>query len=207
MSGSNLVWYASYGSNLDRNRFLCYIEGGTPTGSSKKEVGCRDKTHPLMEKEIIIPHTLYFAKNADRWNNGGVAFIGHGINNEENTLGRMYLITDEQFKDLVCQENNQISIHMDLEEVIKEQSSTFRKSWYGHIVYLGEQDQHPIFTFTSYWDLREVCYQIPSDEYLSTIIRGIKSTYKISDEDLLTYIMSKEGIKGKLSKEHIANLL
>src|ERR1039457_5739089 len=32
----DLVWYASYGSNLAyQERFLCYIKGGTPAGSRK----------------------------------------------------------------------------------------------------------------------------------------------------------------------------
>jgi len=25
------VWYAGYGSNLNKQRFMCYIKGGTPT--------------------------------------------------------------------------------------------------------------------------------------------------------------------------------
>ena len=29
------VWYASYGSNLARDRFLCYLEGGRPKGATR----------------------------------------------------------------------------------------------------------------------------------------------------------------------------
>ncbi|WP_225228577.1 hypothetical protein [Bacillus sp. PS06] len=207
MQQSNLVWYASYGSNLDRNRFLCYIEGGMPKGSSKKERGCKDKTHPLIEKDIIIPHSLYFAKNAARWNHGGVAFIGHETKIDDFTFGRMYLITADQFKDVVRQENDDNTLDINLTEVIDKKASTFRNSWYGHIIHLGEQDLYPIFTFTSFWDQGDVPYQGPSDEYLSTILRGIKNTYTMTDEELINYIKNKKGIKDNLSINHIKTLL
>ena len=36
-----LVWYLSYGSNLLEERFLCYIEEGTPPGSKSFHSGSR----------------------------------------------------------------------------------------------------------------------------------------------------------------------
>ncbi|WP_078546503.1 hypothetical protein [Litchfieldia alkalitelluris] len=207
MTESNLVWYACYGSNLDRNRFLCYIEGGNPKGSAKKEVGCKDKTHPLVEKEMIIPHPLYFAKNAGRWNNGGVAFIGHKESEKEFTLGRMYLITAEQFKDVVRQENDDFSLSVNLTDVIKKKSMTFRKSWYGHIISLGEVENYPIFTFTAYWDKADVQYQVPSNEYLATILRGLLNTHKLTNQELIDYIIDKPGIKDNYTSDQILSLL
>lgn len=70
------VWYASYGSNLNRDRFLCYIKGGKPKGSEKAEIGCEDKALPIKEATYIMHYPLYFAKSAVRWQNQGVAFIG-----------------------------------------------------------------------------------------------------------------------------------
>ena len=40
-----LVWYASYGSNLNRARFMAYIEGGTVAGNDVV-YGCTDTTAP-----------------------------------------------------------------------------------------------------------------------------------------------------------------
>ena len=31
------LWYASYGSNLNLDRFMCYIVGGKPKNSTKIE--------------------------------------------------------------------------------------------------------------------------------------------------------------------------
>ena len=74
-TGSDLVWYASYGSNLCEDRFLCYIKGGMPQGSKKMHLGCSDKTAPRATQNIIINRALYFAKEYSSWGKGGVAFI------------------------------------------------------------------------------------------------------------------------------------
>jgi hypothetical protein len=100
-----LVWYASYGSNLKRERFVCYIKGGTPKGSAKRNEGCRDKSEPAESRPISINGEIYFAGQSRPWGNGGVAFIRE--NSEQgSTLGRKYLITEEQFNDVVMQENS-----------------------------------------------------------------------------------------------------
>ena len=60
MTDKNLVWYIGYGSNLSKERFLCYITGGQPIGNAKSYEGCRDKTLPISDKSIIINNDLYF---------------------------------------------------------------------------------------------------------------------------------------------------
>lgn len=49
---------------------------------------------------------MYFAKSSGNWENGGVAFIKTNLDEKKQTLGRMYLITKEQFIDVVKQETN-----------------------------------------------------------------------------------------------------
>ena len=46
MEDKNLVWYASFGSNINVDRFLCYIRGGKPALSNDTERGCRDTRSP-----------------------------------------------------------------------------------------------------------------------------------------------------------------
>src|SRR4030095_163368 len=115
------IWYASYGSNLLEERFLCYIKGGQPVGSKKHYEGCRDKSLPIDKEEFYIPSELYFAKESDSWDNGGVAFIKTNFEPQQSTLGRMYLITPQQFIDVVKQETNSSgSLHIDFEKAIVE---------------------------------------------------------------------------------------
>ncbi|MFT4414705.1 hypothetical protein ACLM5H_12670 [Fredinandcohnia humi] len=200
------VWYASYGSNLNRDRFLCYIQGGTPQGSSFAEVGCKDPSLPLEEGVFHIPYSLYFAKNASRWGMKGVAFIGHKSDNETLTYSKRYLITADQFLDVLKQENNGLEINLDLQQVKEYGSYIFRQNaWYGNILYLGDDKGYPIFTFTAPWDQKEVSLTKPSHEYLQTIITGLKEDY--SNDTIYQYLDNKPGIKGKYTPEELASLI
>jgi hypothetical protein len=156
----DLVWYASYGSNIRLERFLCYLQGGTPEGGLVRCEGARDATAPRDALPIAIHLPMYFAQFGRRWA-GAVAFIDIEQYEEEaeegveedgekatttrqtdlplfevlsssslfppsssstststtassastkaslkhHAYGRMYLITREQFNDLVAQEN------------------------------------------------------------------------------------------------------
>ncbi|WP_042457065.1 hypothetical protein [Neobacillus dielmonensis] len=199
------VWYASFGSNMNRDRFLCYIRGGSPAGSTRVEVGCRDASLPVAESFFTIPYPLYFAKEAAGWQSMGVAFIGLNQNPVNPTISKKYLITAEQFVDVVKQENNGIDFHLDLSEVKKAGSKVFRHSWYGNLVYLGEEQGYPIFTFTAPWDITETYTRKPSTAYLSTIVNGAKEHY--TDEDIFTYFINKPGIKGEYSTEELFDII
>ncbi|MEB1806959.1 MAG: hypothetical protein LPK26_06625 [Bacillaceae bacterium] len=200
------VWYASYGSNLSNDRFLCYIRGGKPEGSDKEEVGCKDQSLPLKQRSHIMYYPLYFAKNSDRWQNQGVAFIGLSKDENHKTYSRKYLITEDQFFDVVKQENNGIDIQINLTEVEKSEYKTLRDSWYGTILYVGEEDGYPIFTFTAHWDL-DVPFKKPSEQYLSMIIEGLKRNVKLSSTEIVEYLISKPGVNENYEKSEIEGLI
>lgn len=202
------VWYASYGSNINRDRFLCYILGGTPVGSSKREMGCRDTTLPLQERSFEMPHELYFAKKATKWQGKGVAFIDIEANPLYHTYSRMYLITRDQFIDIVRQENNHAEdLELDLESIVKKGSFVFREtSWYGNVLCVGEEEGHPIFTFTSSQPVKKEEINAPSHEYLSTILKGIRRDMGKSREETLDYIKRVKGITPFYSMEELQSL-
>ena len=203
---NSYVWYASYGSNLYRKRFLCYIIGGSPEGSSKYNIGSRNKTHPIGDEQIIIPYSLYFAKRAMSWGNKGVAFIG--LDKENKTYGRMYLITEEQFMDVVCQENGNINLSIDLNMVITNNSVVLKSdTWYGNILYLGSNNDYPIFTFTSPNSMNSEHFIPPSSEYLSVIIKGLKETYNFSDKEIANYLITKPGVENNFTLDGLINLI
>jgi hypothetical protein len=205
-NGKKYVWYASYGSNLSRERFLCYILGGKPEGSEKVEVGCRDKSLPLDEATFIMNYPLYFAKNSKRWQNKGVGFIGLTKVPQHKTYSRKYLITEEQFMDVVKQENNGFEFDINLERVESNKYETIRDSWYGTILFLGKEDGIPIYTFTADWDL-DVPFSKPSNEYLSMIVEGLKQYVVLSNEEIIDYLLLKPGVDGNYSKEEIEKLI
>jgi hypothetical protein len=206
MSNNNYVWYASYGSNINKDRFLCYIKGGKPVGSDKVETGCRDTSLPINESLFEIHHPLYFAKESARWGNQGVAFIGLNPVKDNLTVSKKYLITRDQFLDIIKQENNGVEFDIHLNDVIEEGSKVFRnKAWYGNILYLGESDGYPVFTFTAPWDVTESEFKKPSFQYLSTIITGLKNYF--SNEEIYGYLKDKPGIAALYSEEELFNVI
>ncbi|MBU9713132.1 hypothetical protein [Evansella tamaricis] len=208
MKANNYVWYASYGSNMNKQRFLCYIQGGTPKGSDKAETGCRDHSLPVDEKAYVMNYQMVFAKKSKRWQDQGVAFIGLKKDEDIRTYSNMYLITEEQFIDVVSQENHGIEdLILNLGEVRQLGSKVFRDSWYGNIVYLGEDAGYPIFTFTHPEELEYVEIRKPSPAYLKTIINGLKNDLDLSDGEIFTYISKLPGIKQNMTIDEIETII
>ena len=86
------VWYAAYGSNLSRSRFMEYIDS------------CQDTSEPEEIKPYQIPYELYFAYHSRRWNGSGVAFID--MDKPGNTMGRIYKIRTTQFLEIQRKEGS-----------------------------------------------------------------------------------------------------
>jgi gamma-glutamylcyclotransferase (GGCT)/AIG2-like uncharacterized protein YtfP len=92
INNSNLLWYACYGSNINKERFMKYIEG------------CSDKTPPRDERPFIFDYPIYFSNNSPSWDYKGVAFLD--INKKGKSFGKIYLITKEQFEEIKLQEGS-----------------------------------------------------------------------------------------------------
>lgn len=208
MEKTQYVWYACYGSNLLESRFQCYIVGGQPHGANRVYRGCRDKTLPKKSEPFCLPYELYFAKSSQTWNRGGVAFIKPKRESGKNTLSRRYLISFEQFIDLTEQENN-ISdpLQLNLED-IKQKSGILldHKTWYNQLLFLKSDDGIPIFTFTNANFLNEEINP-PHQTYLSTIIKGLKSCYSLTDQEIQTYFSTKCGIDHHIPNHHLQQLI
>ncbi len=158
------VIYAAYGSNLLKERFMVYIKGGLYRGEEYK--GCEDKTEPISLGWMYVPHRLYFAKNSKRWNGKGIAFLTceKESNPEYHAIVRLWKITEEQFECVHKQEG---------------------KGWYHEILTLGEKDGLTIKTFTGCW-MDNI--NLPSEEYLDVIKKGLKETTGWTDQEIEKYL-------------------
>jgi hypothetical protein len=203
---TSYVWYVSYGSNLMEHRFLCYILGDQPEGSSQKERGCKNPAVPLKNSETKLPYPLYFARERTKWGEGGVAFIGHENDEKYTTIGRKYLITAEQFMDVTAQENSVEEIEADLEEVIEKGFIHFGTGWYSRMVYLGEEEGYPMVTFTCNLDMGEQNLNPPHQAYLKTIAKGLLQL-GLEKQETVEYFKNTPGIAGQMDEEELRGII
>jgi hypothetical protein len=203
------VWYASYGSNLAyRRRFLCYIEGGKPAGSNKESPGCRDKTHPSAIRPITLNYELFFAGHFRGWD-GAAAFIKSSTG-DAVSLGRMYLISYDQFNDVVLQENGRevdgASLIPPYERLVHEKEHLLPGlRTYGRLLLLGNDEEgRPILTFTSPEDI-DLPVAPPSEPYVKIIAAGIKETYPaMKNSDIVAYLLRSAGVRDRIQPDQLS---
>jgi hypothetical protein len=143
------VLYVSYGSNVSTERFMHYIEGGKPRGSRVDYEGCRNPTPPDDVVPVIMHGTVHFAGRSAVWG-GGVAFLDHLRRGK--SLGKAYLVTSEQFDDIVAQEcGHPIGVRpADINAAISKGVHD-GAGRYGRLVHVGDLDGSPAFTFTGHF--------------------------------------------------------
>ena len=105
----NRIWYVSYGTNMLEECLMVYINGGKFRGKGKGKdsaiyPGCTNKSPPIASKPYMLPYELYYGRKSKTWNNSSIAFID--ADKPGITLGRAYLITEEQFSEIHEQEGS-----------------------------------------------------------------------------------------------------
>ena len=101
VGAAELVWYVSYGSNLNRARFMAYLQGGRVAGNDVVHDGCADASPPVDDLPLELPHSLYFAGWSGRvWGGTSAGFITLDVQ-APSALARAYLIARGQFVDVV----------------------------------------------------------------------------------------------------------
>lgn len=214
------VWYASYGSNLSKDRFMTYITGGTPEGTYVNHEGARDKE--LLDEDCIIPiryqGRMHFAGASGRWEHGGVAFMD--VDNSGHALGRAYLVTMEQFDDIVAQENGKKPGELTVEtaEALKEGKSKVTPGLYGTLEHIGDYQSTPVLTFTGNFAAHEALAasvdkkysstktNTPSDNYIRMIGSGLGETFGMAPEEQADYLRGSLGAHN-ISRDRMIEVL
>ncbi|GFZ03510.1 histone deacetylase 5 [Actinidia rufa] len=200
------VWYATFGSNMCKSRFLCYIEGGQVEGMRKPCTGSLDKSPP---KEILwktFSHRLFFGRDQTKtWGPGGVAFLHPESNSQDKAYLCLYRITLEQFNDVLLQENissldtsSPVFDLTDLDSAMKKRYislEVLKRGWYHNVVYMGNENGIPILTMTcTLSDVESfksgkfpLC--APSKEYASTLVGGLVGGKLLSEDEAMAYIL------------------
>ena len=162
----DVVWYASYGSNLSKERFLCYIKGGVCAANGKEYKPCTNN-QLVSEKDdrAWFPGQMYFGNESGSWGHKGVAFYDPDA--PGGTFMRMFKVTREQLWE------------------IQEQESSSAK-WYGRILALGiHADGCPIYTMTS--EFRRP-FNAPAENYFSLISKALTEENGFTENEAKTYL-------------------
>lgn len=179
------VWYVAYGSNLSRERFCRYIRGGRPDGSERDLPGCRDTSDPVDSFGVLIDGGVYFAGHSSGWR-AGMAFYDPRATGE--VAARAYLITAEQFADVLAQETRQSpGITLDLTPAFRGDRYSKGVGGYSVLVRVGEHRGVPLVTFTRDPDTGPGL-AAPSAAYLATMATGLREAYGWSQTQIDRYL-------------------
>lgn len=221
------LWYASYGSNLNQERFLTYITGGKPPGSTSYHLGTTDRTEPQGDIPIRFNGRMHFAYMSSRWGSGGVAFMD--LDSAGHALGRAYNISSDQFDEVVAQENGRtprLATEIDLSVVMKKGRATvLENALYDTVLHIGDYDGAPVFTFTGAFTaqdaLREaervndeeesdgnwmIASNAPHSNYLRMIASGLGDTFGMTKGQQTDYLRGCGGADTWARRELLARL-
>jgi len=204
----DLVWYASYGSNCDLSRFMFYLEGGTRAGTNGEHRGARDPSPPMDSAPIEFPTQVAFMGKSRRWG-GGVAFLEHQRRTPDvpGALGRRYLITREQFDDVVAQESHRPSTPIDVDALTPGVVNVVGSGWYDGLLALESVDDMPVVTFTSPTPPEAGPANPPSVDYLTTLAAGLSQIHLIDLEQIVDRLRVVDVIASNWSREQLLEVL
>ncbi|MDX6325998.1 MAG: hypothetical protein QOK15_2352 [Nocardioidaceae bacterium] len=201
------IWYVAYGSNLSTARFRCYLSGGRPAGAARLYAGCRDPGDPTRIAAVPATGGLVFAGASRVWQ-GGMAFYDRSAPGV--LAARAYLVTTEQFADVVAQELRQPpggELARNLCDLLPGAGSvvTAGAGLYGTVVRLGELDGAPMFTITHH-DTDKLPSTAPTAAYLRWIAIGLRESHGYRDDQIVSYLVRARGISEVWTEEELLTL-
>ncbi|CAN5342391.1 hypothetical protein BH09ACT12_BH09ACT12_09620 [soil metagenome] len=198
------IWYAAYGTNLDPARLACYLEGGTPSGGTRSTPGARDPRPPRDVRRVQLPGSVYFAWTSPTWG-GGVAFLDP--TDSGTSAGQAYLLTGEQFSDVVAQEMHRApGVDLDLTLLGGRPSWAFGEGRYETLHVVAEIDGVPVVTFTAPTSA-PLDFRAPSAAYLRVMGRGLRESQGWEPGRVAAYLLACRGIGRDWTHEAIGELL
>ena len=192
-----LVWYASYGSNLSKPRFECYLRGGRPPGANRTYPGCRDGTAPVDDRPFVAHGSISFAWESPTWG-GGIAFYDPA--SPGRALCRAYLITASQFADVAAQEMHRApSQDLELRDLLASGRLMLGPGRYETLHVIGQIEKRPVITFTHPESAGPLPANPPSARYLAMLMGGLAQSHEMSDEQIVHYLGGCAGIGWSLA--------
>lgn len=200
-----LVWYAAYGSNCAPDRFRAYLEGGTAPGARVGHTGARDPRPPRATGPVVFDRQVVFAGESRRWG-GGFAFLSHR-SVRAGALGRRYLITHEQFDDVLAQENRRAPSAARVDDLTVGEITPTGGGAYAAVLALEPIDGIPVVTFTAPDPPEQREPAPPSAAYIATILRGLTSVHDLSPGAVIDRLLTAPGVAPTWTASTLRRLL
>ena len=164
-----LIWYVSYGSNMLKERFDCYLQGGVCRFNGRTYSGCRNQVPALRSQPVELPYNMYYG-NYDRgsWRESAVSFLD--VSCSGKSFGRAWLIHRDQLEDIHAAEG-------------------MSRNWYPDLIELEPIDGIRAFTFSNKNKRTQESLSRVSSEYLGVLTMGLRETYPdMKEADLIEYL-------------------
>jgi hypothetical protein len=203
-SDDDPIWYASYGSNCNAERFEAYLTGGQAEGATRPERGARDPRPPARSEPCWFPTGIRFVGDASKWGGGGVAFLDHAGGGR--APGRRYLITKGQFDDVVAQENRREMTPLPVDGLESGVVTPVGDGYYDGLLRLDPVDGIPVATFTSPEPWADRPTNPPSAAYAGTVLRGLLEVHRNGVEELVAALLAAPGVSAGWNASQLARL-
>ena len=146
------IWYVAYGSNLLADRFESYILGCGDDAVWGGHRGSADATLPAGDRQVVVPHPVYFGGHSRRWN-GACCFCPVEPLGDDRlpVVGRAWLVTWGQMVDIVAQENGLPTSAATLPDLVPEPGAAVRvlDGVIDLLLGMDDIDGHPACTLAS----------------------------------------------------------
>ncbi|GAA3581163.1 histone deacetylase [Kribbella ginsengisoli] len=198
------VWYVAYGSNLALNRFRCYVAGGRPAGGARDYLGCRDPSEPAAILSLQIPGGLVFSGESTVWTGGSAFYDPYA---DTRVAARAYLITTDQFADVVAQEMRRppggpFALALSAVAQTVETAHAMGPGRYETITRVGVRDGLPMLTMT-HGEAGALVPAAPSAAYLRWIAAGLHEAHGWDVGRVVAYLGGAVGVRGQWSRDEL----
>lgn len=198
------VWYVAYGSNLAIDRFRCYVAGGRPAGGMREYAGCRDPSDPASVHSLEIPGGLVFSGESKVWTGGSVFYDPYA---ETRVAARAYLITADQFADVVAQEmrrppGGDFALAVSAVVNTVQTAHVLGPGRYETITRVAARDGVPMLTMTN-GEAATLKPSAPSAAYLTWIAAGLHESHGWTGPQIADYLTLAPGISGTWTRNEL----
>jgi hypothetical protein len=120
---------------------------------------------------------------------------------------RAYLITVEQFADIVAQEmHREPGADLDLAPVLASGRHELGPGRYETLLHVDEVDGYPVLTFTSPWSADGVEWTAPSSAYLRMLLGGLREAHGWDTDRAARYLAALPGARGHWTVNQIIRI-